>query len=52
MYVLYISEPPPLLFYKQKVITPSQSEGFDGCEQPQGLPGLKFNHSLELAVLV
>src|ERR687891_1265812 len=34
------------------VMTPSQSEGLDGCEQPQGLPGLKFNHSLELAVLV
>src|SRR5947207_4236529 len=33
-------------------MTPSQSEGLDGCEQPQGLPGLKFNHSLELAVLV
>jgi hypothetical protein len=35
-----------------EVMTPSQSEGLDGCEQPQGLPGLKFNHSLELAVLV
>src|ERR671914_939740 len=33
-------------------MTPSQSEGLDGCEQPQGLPRLKFNHSLELAVLV
>jgi hypothetical protein len=36
----------------RRVMTPSQSEGLDGCEQPQGLPGLKFNHSLELAVLV
>jgi hypothetical protein len=33
-------------------MTPSQSEALDGCEQPQGLPGLKFNHSLELTVLV
>jgi hypothetical protein len=29
-------------------MTPSQSEGLDGCEQPQGLPGLKFKSSLRI----
>jgi hypothetical protein len=29
-------------------MTPSQSEGLDGCEQPQGLPGLKFKSPLRI----
>ena len=30
----------------EKVITPWQSQGLDGCEQPQGLPGLTIALSI------
>ena len=31
-----------------KVMTPPQSGGLDGCEQPQGLPGLLFERWLRI----